>query len=58
MGLKVIGGTHREALRLWLNGIKLMDRPHRSLISARHSPEKQTLGARGDDDAQTFWPSA
>jgi DUF1365 family protein len=52
MGLKVIGGIHWEALRLWLKGIALTNRPappvHLVTIVER---------AR-DDDAQTFRPAA
>jgi uncharacterized protein len=52
MSLKVIGGIHWEALRLWLKGIKRTNRPappvHLVTIVER---------AR-DDDAQTFRPAA
>jgi DUF1365 family protein len=27
LGLKVIGGIHWEALKLWLKGVKLQERP-------------------------------
>ena len=52
MGLKVIGGIHWEALRLWLKGIKLTNRP------APPVPLVTIVQRAGDDDAQTFRPAA
>jgi DUF1365 family protein len=52
IGLKVIGGIHWEALRLWLKGVRFANRP---------SPPARlvTIVQRaGDDDAQTFRPAA
>jgi hypothetical protein len=52
MGLKVIGGIHWEALRLWLKGIKLANRPAPPVRLV-------TIVERArDDDAQTFRPAA
>jgi uncharacterized protein len=52
MGLKVIGGIHWEALRLWLKGVTLTKRPS-------PPPRLVTIVQRaGDDDAQTFRPAA
>jgi DUF1365 family protein len=52
MGLKVIGGIHWEALRLWLKGVTLTNRPS-------PPPRLVTIVQRaGDDDAQTFRPAA
>ena len=52
-GLKVIGGIHWEALRLWLKGVNAAPTgPAR----ARHLV---TIVQRSrDDDAQTFRPAA
>lgn len=52
MGLKVIGGIHWEALRLWLKGIKLTKRP------APPVPLVTIVQRARDDDAQTFRPAA
>jgi hypothetical protein len=52
MGLKVIGGIHWEALRLWVKGIKLTNRPAPPVRLV-------TIVERArDDDAQTFRPAA
>ena len=52
MGLKVIGGIHWEALRLWVKGIKLANRPAPPVRLV-------TIVERArDDDAQTFRPAA
>lgn len=52
MGLKVIGGIHWEALRLWLKGIKLTKRPDPPV------PLVTIVQRARDDDAQTFRPAA
>jgi DUF1365 family protein len=54
MALKVIGGIHWEALRLWLKGVNLVDRPK--------PPDRlvtivQRSGAQNDQE-QTFRPAA
>jgi len=54
MALKVIGGIHWEALRLWLKGVKLVDRPK--------PPDRlvtivQRSGAQNDHE-QAFRPAA
>ena len=52
MGLKVIGGIHWEALRLWVKGVKLTNRP------AAPARLVTIVQRAGNDDAQTFRPAA
>ena len=54
MALKVIGGIHWEALRLWLKGVKLVDRPK---APAHLVTIVQRTGAQ-DEQEQIFRPAA
>ncbi len=44
LGLKVIGGIHWEALKLWLKGLKLRDRPSPPQPPVTHVPRAERRG--------------